>query len=272
MRYVMHPNVTANHQWLSTLHAIVRSGHQVSPRGQDTLEILSHTSCIDMRRPVVTATQRKLGYRFACAEAAWILEGRDDVASIAPYSQRIAEFSDDGERFFGAYGPKIYEQFDYVVETLVNDPDSRQAVLTTWRENPPPTKDVPCTISLQFLLRYSRLYTVATMRSSDVWLGWPYDVFNFSMVSYAVAISLSRLLQQNVTLGHLLLAAGSQHLYAKDQEGALRCLDDWEAVKFTYESLSPPHTWHDVTELTDHLWTLARRDPPQRPELTELLV
>jgi thymidylate synthase len=54
----------------------------------------------------------------------------------------ITRFSDDGITFFGAYGPKIITQTSYIVNTLCNDQDSRQAVLSIWRENPKSSADI----------------------------------------------------------------------------------------------------------------------------------
>jgi thymidylate synthase len=52
------------------------------------------------------------------------------------------------------------------------------------------------------------------MRSSDVWLGWPYDVFNFSMVGASVVLALRLHPKfEGLQLGELYLTAGSQHLY-----------------------------------------------------------
>ena len=57
-------------------------------------------------------------------------------------------------------------------------------IINIWRENPRSSKDIPCTLSLQFFLREASdqlwLHTIATMRSNDAWLGVPYDTFNFN--------------------------------------------------------------------------------------------
>ena len=175
------------------------------------------TSCINMNTPVLTIKKRDLGYRFLAGEAYWILTGDNRVDTIKPYSRSITNFSDDGETFFGAYGPKIENQLDYVVDCLCKDLYSRQAVINIWRENPPKSKDIPCTTTVQFLMREDKLHCILTMRSSDVWLGWPYDVFNFSMLSWLV---LQRLYcseeyrnDHRFSLGYLQLRAGSQHIY-----------------------------------------------------------
>jgi thymidylate synthase len=167
-----------------------------------------------MRRPVLRAPGRKLSYTFMAAEAYWILSGDDRVATIAPYNSHIADFSDDGELFFGAYGTKIISQLPYVVEKLTSDQDTRQAGLTIWRESPPDTKDVPCTIAVFFSLRRQTLNAHVFMRSSDLWLGLPYDIFNFSMLSHLVC----GMLPAHPTPGTLHLTAASSHLYEKHWE------------------------------------------------------
>jgi hypothetical protein len=211
---------TLNEAWQRQLGTIMANGLDVSPRGMMTKELPQKTLVFDMNHPVITFPARKLGYRFLAAEAWWILSGRDDVASIAPYSKEISQFSDDGVTFFGAYGPPIVDQLDYVVKALVRDEDTRQAVLTTWRPNPPETKDVPCTIAFSFMLRDGVLNTHVFMRSSDNWLGIPYDAFNFTMVTCDV---LSRLNQELVgtsrpvyRLGTMHLTAASSHIYERN--------------------------------------------------------
>lgn len=198
--------------WQKLLIEILMTGEEVAPRGKRTLEIQQHTIVVDMNFPVLTVPERKLSYKFMAAEAYWILTGDRRVETIAPYNKNIAQFSDDGETFFGAYGPKIFTQMPYVLATLKADPASRQAGLTLWRENPPKTKDVPCTVAMFFRIRGGRLHTYVFMRSSDAWLGVPYDVFNFSMVGHFVAGHL-RLSGMNVSAGNLYLTMSSSHLY-----------------------------------------------------------
>jgi thymidylate synthase len=126
---------TTNMQWQRLLHDVMNYGHQSSPRGQKTMELLGYKSMIDMTQPVITIKERKLGYKFMAAEAAWIMSGDNRVSTIAPYSKAISNFSDDGILFFGAYGPRIRDQLGHVVKALSEDNDSRQAVITIWRPN-----------------------------------------------------------------------------------------------------------------------------------------
>ena len=144
---------SANAQWLEVLNTLVNCENIVAPRGKSSRELLGYQTRIQMENPVVTIMSRDLGYRFMCAEAAWILSGDSRVLSIAPFAKAISDFSDDGQLFFGAYGPKIVQQLPYVMRNLKDDLHSRQAVINIWRESPMRSKDIPCTLSLQWIVR-----------------------------------------------------------------------------------------------------------------------
>jgi thymidylate synthase len=205
-----------------------------------------------MNRCILTCPGRKLGYRFQAAEAWWILSGDDRVESIAPYSKTITQFSDDGKVFFGAYGPKVVNQLSYVVAKLDQDPQSRQAVINIWREDPPATRDYPCTLSLQLLMRAGEIHCIASMRSSDAWLGWPYDVFNFSCISLAVALSLD----SRPKLGRLFLTVGSQHIYERNIDAVSKILKKRESGEVPWPS--PPPLDVGVLRSADHLKSLLK--------------
>jgi thymidylate synthase len=209
-----------------------------------------------MKWPVNDYAKRKLGYKFMCAEAWWIMTGQNRLDSIKAFSESIGKFSDDGEFFFGAYGPRVVDQLMHITKSLTEDHASRQAVLTTWRPNPPSSKDIPCTISLQFIIRDGKLDCLANMRSSDAWLGVPYDWFNFSMLSGGICILL-RKAGQLIELGTLHFYAGSQHLYEHNFEAVKDIIRD-NSLPAIYLSVPfKPHEFKGYRELTDHLLTLA---------------
>lgn len=211
--------------WVNLLREICNLGSAQNPRGQQTREIIANQTVVNMARPIITNPYRELGYKFLAGEAWWILSGDNRVSTISPYSRAISRFSDDGETFFGAYGPKIIAQIPYILDTLHNDPESRQAVINIWRESPPKSKDIPCSLSVEFLIRNNRLHCLYTMRSSDAWLGWVYDVFNFTMLTSYILLELTKDGKfPQLELGGLVLTAGSQHLYDRDAEGVARVL------------------------------------------------
>lgn len=252
-------NQSASVAWLAALGDILSNGRRVAPRGKMTLEIPQRTMVVDMRRPVVTVPERSLSYRFMAAEAFWILTGDDRVETIAPYNSRIAQFSDDGVKFFGAYGPKVLDQLMYVVNKLKQDPDTRQAGMTIWRENPPDTKDVPCTVAAFFNIRGGhKLNAHVFMRSSDAWLGVPYDVFNFSMLAHLVCGILNEGRQDDLyEPGTLYLTAASSHLYEVNWDDAKACTGG----TLVDQPETPAELWTDHTKLIDHLRDVRETRP-----------
>src|ERR1700741_864816 len=101
---------TANQVWYQMIHDIVNGGMFSSPRDKPCKELLGHRVIVSLQYPVIVEPLRKMGYRFMAASAAWMLTGDNRVETIRPYSSTIADFSDDGKTFFGAYGPKIRDQ------------------------------------------------------------------------------------------------------------------------------------------------------------------
>lgn len=248
-------------------------------KGHTSYELVGYQTRVPMDSAVVLCPARQLGYRFLAAEAAWILSGSNRVEEIVPFARQLGTFSDDGVFFDGAYGPPFVEQVGWVARKLQEDPQTRQAVMTIWRPRPGSSKDVPCTVALQWLIRDGALRCCATMRSSDAWTGWPYDVHTFSMMSAYIALLLrgrhaGPVGTVDISLGELTLTCGSQHLYKRDLEAAHACAwtDDVARTDTLFE-LRPL----DLSEFTDpqhlirHLWNVARSDPIDAGWLRETL-
>ena len=238
--------IKANEAWIESLRLVNKYGDLVSPRGIQTKEYIAMRDCFDMMYPVCYHPERKLNYSFMAAEAYWITSGSMFVEDIAPYNKHIAQFSDDNYIFNGAYGPRFIQQFEHVVNALVMDSNSRQAVMTIWTPNPMKTKDYPCTLNLQWLLRKGYLNCIVNMRSNDLWLGRPYDFFNFTMMSLRVLCAVNERTGNGYKLGRLNTLVGSLHYYLQNEESIVkvlshqvdrelpkvpdRCLTDWPFV------------------------------------------
>ena len=179
--------------------------------------------------------------------------------------------SDDGWTFNGAYGPPFADQAGWIARAIAADPATRQAVMTIWRPRPVPSADIPCTVALQWLYRSDELNCVAFMRSSDAWLGIPYDWMTFSMMSADIALLLKwRGCLKTPRLGQLTVIAGSQHLYKLDWDDALKCSESSEHL-FEEKPLDL-YEFTDPQDLIGHLWAIARKDGTARHEwLKELL-
>ena len=214
--------------WADRAKSLLYFGEPVKPRGFPTLEELGRNLFVaNTQYNLLDVPARKLNFRFAVAEWLWMSFGRSDVATLALFNSKMSHYSDDGVFLTGAYGPHIGAQRPHVLETLRADPVSRQAVIEIPRPKGP-TKDEPCTLSLQFFLRQDLLHLLVTMRSSDVWLGIPYDVFSFTMLQNEMAGQLG------VRRGWLSLNMGSSHLYQRDVpdvNAVLAQLDVWNTIR-----------------------------------------
>jgi thymidylate synthase len=202
--------------WAQTVRWISQTGRECNSRGLLVKEWISHSLDFDMNYPIINHLQRKLNLDFMLAEAMWILSGGSMLKDIAPWCKKMETYSDDGIYMSGAYGPMFVSQVRYVVDTLKSDLDSRQAVMTVWRQNPRPSKDIPCTVSLQFLVRNNEINCIVYMRSSDAWLGLPYDIFTFSMMANFIA----SLVPGVANMGRLTVFAGSRHVYEEHWNSA----------------------------------------------------
>jgi len=150
----------------------------------------------------------------ALGELAWYLSGRKDANFITPYIDRYKEEAEEDGTIYGAYGPRMFSregesQFDSIIALLRNKPTSRQAVIQLFGADDlrGAHKDVPCTCSLQFMVRARRLNMVAVMRSNDAYFGLPHDIFSFTMIQELAARKLG------CEVGVYSHFAGSLHIY-----------------------------------------------------------
>lgn len=234
--------LSASWQWLELLRKILRTGLVANPRGKETLEILNEVQLqVQMRSPVVAVKDRRLNYKFMATEAAWICSGRDDLETLVRVNSRMAAFSDDGKTLAGAYGPRFVQQLDYVVQTLLNDQMTRQATITLWQPNPRPSKDIPCTVALNFSIRRQKLHLHVFMRSSDAWLGVPYDLFSFTCMAACVLGHVNAALpgDERCDLGILTLTPSSSHLYAEHFDAAEELVRQWCSEGITVGTCMP---------------------------------
>ncbi|MQB08168.1 thymidylate synthase [Agrobacterium tumefaciens] len=210
-----------NELYIKAAKAIIEHGLVVSPRGYSTKEILGASLVLkDPRQRVVTSAVRKVSPAFAVAEAMWILSGSDDNW-IYEYNPALKRFANDG-KLAGAYGPRLrrfagrIDQLRGAFDKLQSDPDSRQAVIQIFDPATvqPDHKDIPCTIGYRFFLRNGKLHMVTTMRSQDLWLGFPYDVFTNTVMQELMAFWLG------AELGSYTHVIDSLHLYEKHFESA----------------------------------------------------
>jgi thymidylate synthase len=114
---------------------------------------------------------------------------------------------------------------------------------------------------MQFMVRDDELHCFANMRSSDVWLGVPYDWVNFSAISAYILLCLKMLdiKFDHVSLGNLYFYAASQHLYAENYENARRISEEPTQL-FTVKDLNLDEFTFPGA-FTAHLKAIADNNP-----------
>ena len=109
-------------------------------------------------------------------------------------------------------------------------------------------------VAIFFAIRSGKVNAHVFMRSSDVWLGVPYDVFNFSMLGHLVCSLLNehRPPVDYISPGTLFLTAASSHLYEVNWDDAKLCL----AAEVLDQPETPKLLWTDAQHLMAELMAL----------------
>ena len=208
------------------IHDILTQGKKVSPRGLSCYEKTAYSfELTDISRSLLTLKERKFAYKFNAAEKLCYVSGNGGEEILPRYAKNIVDFINPvSGKFDGAYGPRLIKQFEYVLDLLRHDPDTRQAVINIFNyyDDLHPSKDIPCTCILQFLNRNNKLNLIVYMRSNDLLWGTPYDVSQFTFIQECFANILG------IGLGTYTHIAGSLHIYEKDVELFKRILESDE--------------------------------------------
>lgn len=208
-----------------TLVDYVRTkGRRVVVRDLETREVSPATLNFPRAAPDVVRQMLPVGVgrgvnsTLAHVEALSLFAGtwpQELIAAIAP--GYAAVLVDPRRQHQVAYGVRIADQLDRMVNVLLDDPSTRQAVLRIWRSDDlDRVGDRPCTLTIQFMIRDGALNMHVSMRSQDVWLGAAMDMFLFSQLQHTLAYVL------DVPVGDYWHTATSMHFYRRDGEAAMR--------------------------------------------------
>ena len=204
---------------------LLNNGTKVCPRGNETKEIL--TPVIQIENPgsnLAYLPERKFNVVYALVESLMLLQKKKDTKYFTEFNARMGTFSDDGTTLNGAYGYRIAENIDNIVNRLKEDKDTRQAIVNIYNNDISiHTKDTPCTIALHFIIRDNKLNMITYMRSNDIIWGTPYDMFMFTNLQRAISLELW------VGLGWYRHIPTSLHVY-KDHYDLLDAMKDCESI------------------------------------------
>lgn len=187
------------------VNSVIQNGVAVPSRFGVTREVLglTYVGRADYF-PIRKGMNRSLGYM----ELAQILAGVFNEEAIMAVSPRATRSLFTKEM---AYGPRVGDgQIPVLIEALVKDPLTRQAVLFYAKPEDGPTSSNPCTTTGHFLIRGDQLHYMVNMRSWDLLKGAPYDICCVAGLCQAVAYCL------HVRPGFISVHADSAHVYESD--------------------------------------------------------
>jgi thymidylate synthase len=249
-----------------------------SPRGQKIKENIAQTVVLaNPRARLIANPAREVQYGFGVGEFLWYWTGKNDLETMLYYNKRMKDFSDDGKTLNSAYGKRIRvwvypadkigpngtdittteTQWEACKKTLLSDPDSRRALLLI---NQPRdeisaaihgSKDVPCTLSLQFFIRDNQLHLHSHMRSNDAFWGLTYDLFSFTLFQECMLLELQAAGMKDLELGQYFHTAGSLHIYERHFEMADSVVKSYFNNGFQVAAPMEPITLEGLALLVD---------------------
>ena len=132
--------------------------------------------------------ERGWNLTYAKAEWSWYLSGDRNIKKLGKIYGKVPEIwkrmADVDGKVNSNYGWQWQrnDQIDYVVDLLLNQPDTRQAAISIYdcKEHDTFTFDTPCTYAVQFTIVDNKLNMSVVMRSNDLWYGFCNDQYQFS--------------------------------------------------------------------------------------------
>lgn len=186
-------------------------------RGTFSREILGARVEVDPNTCLLSTRARHAKLRYAAAEILWYLSGSswaDDLKHWAPNYRKL--YADEYGAVPDAYGARsLAIQLCRAHDLFKHDPSTRRAFLSIWNlvdlKEAKDTVGVPCCIGLHFIMVEGSLEVFGMCRSSDLYRGFPYDVFSFCFLGRVIAAELG------VPFSCYTHLASTLHIYDKEQ-------------------------------------------------------
>ena len=214
------------------------------------------------------------------AETLWVLAGRDDIGWLSVFLPRASDFSDDGVRWRGAYGPRLrnwhgVDQIAQNLRLLREEQSTRRAVISLFDPDRDfvHSKDIPCNNWLHWLIRDNQLHLNIAVRSNDIIWGFSgVNSFEWSVLQEMMAHWLG------MNVGDATFFASSFHLYDRHRNRARKMINSFRGVNcYDFGIYSPAFgtdfkDMHDAFEAFFVLEGQARHDPDRHIDYQRNLV
>ena len=187
-------------QYLDLLSHILENGVDKSDRtGTGTRSVFGYQMRFDLEKGFSMVTTKKLHLRSIIHELLWFLKGETNIQYLKEHQVRIwDEWADENGELGPVYGKqwrkwktadgRVIDQVSLLIERLIKNPDSRRHIISAWN-----VADVdemalpPCHCLFQFYVANGKLSCQLYQRSADVFLGVPFNIASYALLTHMVA-------------------------------------------------------------------------------------
>lgn len=214
-------------QYHELLERILNEGCPKGDRtGTGTLSVFGHQMRFDLSEGFPLVTTKRLHLKSIVHELLWFLAGDTNIGYLKANGVSIwDEWADENGDLGPVYGrqwrswPKAdggaVDQIAWVVEEIRRNPDSRRLVVSAW--NPAEIDQMalaPCHCLFQFYVAEGRLSCQLYQRSADVFLGVPFNIASYALLTHMMAQATG------LEPGEFVHTLGDAHLYSNHLEQA----------------------------------------------------
>ncbi|MCH9023205.1 MAG: thymidylate synthase [Planctomycetes bacterium] len=212
--------------YLDLLRHILDHGVQKNDRtGTGTLSLFGYQMRFDLEQGFPLLTTKKLHLRSIIHELLWFLDGDTNVKTLHDHNVTIwDEWADEQGELGPVYGAqwrrwtcgdKKIDQIAQLIEQIKTNPDSRRLIVSAWKVDEIDVMALPpCHCLFQFYIAAGKLSCQLYQRSCDVFLGVPFNIASYALLTLMVA---------QVTgyqPGEFVHTLGDAHLYSNHLEQA----------------------------------------------------
>lgn len=210
-------------QYLELLDTILTEGQKKQDRtGTGTLSYFGYQMRFDLNKGFPLLTTKKLHTKSIIYELLWMLRGESNIKYLKDNGVSIwDEWADPNGDLGPVYGKQWrswngeIDQIAALIEQIKKNPDSRRHIVTAW--NPSEIDQMalpPCHLLFQFHVASGKLSCQLYQRSGDVFLGIPFNIASYALLTHMVARVCK------LELGYFVHTIGDAHLYLNHLEQA----------------------------------------------------
>ncbi|MFN9805605.1 MAG: thymidylate synthase [Betaproteobacteria bacterium] len=188
--------------------------------GTGTVSVFGHQMRFDLRAGFPLITTKKLHMRSIIHELLWFLRGESNLRYLHEHKVTIwDEWADAHGELGPVYGVQWrswptpdgghIDQIAQVVEQIRRNPDSRRLIVSAWNVSDIPRMALPpCHLLFQFYVAEGRLSCQLYQRSCDIFLGVPFNIASYALLTHMVAQ------QCDLDVGDFVWTGGDCHIYS----------------------------------------------------------